>query len=78
MSPMGIVLAVLVGALLAPAAPLDAGDDETQRLLKALRVDTPARPTLAPEFSLPDLSGATIRLADLKGRIVMLYFWATW
>jgi cytochrome oxidase Cu insertion factor (SCO1/SenC/PrrC family) len=74
---MGIVPAILVGVLLALATPLDA-DEETRRLLQALWVDTPARPTLAPQFSLPDVNGAAIRLAELQGRIVMLYFWTTW
>ncbi len=32
----------------------------------------------APLFSLPDLNGKTLHLADYKGRPLMLYFWATW
>lgn len=74
---MVIALGVLAVVLLALAPPLDA-DEETRRLLQALWVDTPVRPAVAPQFSLPDLNGAAIRLADLQGRIVMLYFWTTW
>ncbi|TMA78145.1 MAG: redoxin domain-containing protein, partial [Deltaproteobacteria bacterium] len=32
----------------------------------------------APEFSLSDLSGNAMRLANLKGRVVFLNVWATW
>jgi cytochrome c biogenesis protein CcmG/thiol:disulfide interchange protein DsbE len=32
----------------------------------------------APDFSLPDLKGGKINLADYKGKIVILDFWATW
>lgn len=33
---------------------------------------------LAPEFALSDLNGKTVRLSDLKGKNVIVHFWATW
>ena len=32
----------------------------------------------APDFSLPDLNGKMVRLADQKGKVVFLNIWATW
>jgi len=32
----------------------------------------------APDFSLKDLNGGICRLADLRGRVVLLNFFATW
>ena len=37
---------------------------------------SPQKP--APAFSLPDLDGNTQSLSDLRGKVVMLFFWATW
>jgi peroxiredoxin/Cu/Ag efflux protein CusF len=32
----------------------------------------------APDFTLPTLSGAPIRLSNLRGKVVLLNFWVTW
>jgi cytochrome c biogenesis protein CcmG, thiol:disulfide interchange protein DsbE len=32
----------------------------------------------APDLILEDLEGRTFRLADLRGQVVFLHFWATW
>jgi len=32
----------------------------------------------APDFALPDLKGATHRLADYRGKVVFVNLWATW
>lgn len=32
----------------------------------------------APNFTLKDLTGREVRLVDLRGKVVLLNFWATW
>jgi len=33
---------------------------------------------MAPDFSLPDLSGEMVSLKDFRGNLVLVDFWATW
>jgi cytochrome oxidase Cu insertion factor (SCO1/SenC/PrrC family) len=47
-------------------------------VLDALQLAKPTSRLEAPAFDLPTLSGRSVRLADLRGRPVLLYFWATW
>ena len=32
----------------------------------------------APNFSLPDVNGNLVSLSDLKGKLVLIDFWASW
>ncbi len=38
----------------------------------------PEKGARAPDFTLEDLDGNLIRLSDLRGRVVLVNFWATW
>ena len=51
-------------------AKQDASDGEVIRLVK--------NPDAAPEFELNDLNGKPLSLAEAKGKVVLLNFWATW
>jgi cytochrome oxidase Cu insertion factor (SCO1/SenC/PrrC family) len=69
---LGALAGILAPALLAGAA-LAAGPD-----FAALSIQPYAPPKPAPAFSLPDLDGRTRSLADFHGKVVLLFFWATW
>ena len=45
---------------------------------KAPAMQSSANYATAPDFSLVDSKGNTIKLSDYKGKVVILDFWATW
>ncbi|TAJ97507.1 TlpA family protein disulfide reductase [bacterium] len=57
-----------------PKAPAITEDD----LFKKLNIEKFDRKASAPDFALKDLQGNTVRLKDLRGKVVFLNFWATW
>jgi hypothetical protein len=61
-----VVLALWAGA--AAAAPDFA----------ALRLEPYSPPKPAPALALPDLAGKTRTLDEFRGKVVLLFFWATW
>jgi cytochrome oxidase Cu insertion factor (SCO1/SenC/PrrC family) len=44
----------------------------------SLQVQPYQPPKPAPAFSLPSIDGRTVRLEDLRGKVVLLFFWTTW
>jgi cytochrome oxidase Cu insertion factor (SCO1/SenC/PrrC family) len=38
----------------------------------------PQQPTKLPDFELPNLNGGTLKSADMKGKVIIIRFWATW
>lgn len=39
---------------------------------------SPGDGSLAPELEMDTLDGGTLRLTDLRGKLVLINFWATW
>jgi len=79
MSPMsrGVIAAVSLSLTLLPAckpareAPTDADEG-------AANAATTSTTIPAPAFSLPDLQGKRVDLAQFKGKVLVIDFWATW
>jgi cytochrome oxidase Cu insertion factor (SCO1/SenC/PrrC family) len=63
----GLAAVILVGG------PAGAAPD-----FAAVNVQPYEPPKPAPAFALPDLDGRTRQLADLRGKVVMVFFWTTW
>lgn len=43
-----------------------------------VQLQAPVNDSLAPNFKLENLSGDKVQLIDLRGKTVMVNFWATW
>jgi cytochrome oxidase Cu insertion factor (SCO1/SenC/PrrC family) len=65
-------VAAVALALLLPLVAAAAPD------FAALDVQPYDPPKPAPAFALPDLEGRQVRLTDLRGKVVLLFYWATW
>jgi thiol-disulfide isomerase/thioredoxin len=53
------------------------GDDRSRRRERVLAARL-AGPETVPEFALKTLDGASVALADLKGKVVAINFWGLW
>jgi cytochrome oxidase Cu insertion factor (SCO1/SenC/PrrC family) len=71
-TPRLVVLAVVM-VLTAAAVASAAGPDWA-----SLNVQPYEPPKPAPAFSLPDLDGKSQTLDSLQGKVVLLFFWASW
>ncbi len=70
MTPIGLAL-LLIGTLLAIGISQRGGDSDAPK--PSQLVGQPA-----PDATVPLLNGGTIHLADLRGSVVVLNFWASW
>jgi peroxiredoxin len=68
----GTFLVLAASALLLASC----GNSRTHHVSRTSLDDAKLKP--APDFSLKDASGATVKLSDYRGKVVLLNFWATW
>lgn len=72
-----------IAAILLPLAIVSAGgavaaSRQGDDPYAVLEVQRPRVRLPAPAFTLPSLDGGRVRLADFRGKVVLLNFWATW
>ena len=76
-----IVAAILVVVAISTTKSFEAKPKvlgPTPSVTAAPSVEVTNTKTLAPDFSLKDLSGKTVTLSELKGKKVYINFWTTW
>ena len=69
----GLITGLSLGLAAAALPAAAAGPDWAS--FKAVPYESPKA---APEFSLPDLDGRPVALADFRGKVTLVFFWATW
>ncbi|HKZ05414.1 MAG TPA: TlpA disulfide reductase family protein [Methylomirabilota bacterium] len=69
----GLLALVLIALLLVAVGPAAAED-----AAKELELSRPGRVQAAKPFEVPTPDGGRLSLADFRGRVVLLNFWATW
>ncbi|NJM05963.1 TlpA family protein disulfide reductase [Candidatus Gracilibacteria bacterium] len=62
----------------APTAALAANIGITSEIIERSTAGAPRAGELAPDFSYTMADGSAIKLSDLRGRPVIVNFWATW
>ncbi|HZH48832.1 MAG TPA: redoxin domain-containing protein, partial [Nitrospira sp.] len=71
------IVGMLWTVLLLAVALMPAFTSTVAPLLAAQRgIVKPGEP--APNFQLRDMNGQAVSLSDLRGKIVLVNFWATW
>lgn len=63
-------------AFVLAASLVGTGCSESPTVKAAMKADKNRK--TAPDFALKDSNGATAKLSDYKGKVVLLDFWATW
>jgi peroxiredoxin len=61
-----------------PPSPLPAANAQSSTADQTDTVSSPLLNQPAPAFALRDLAGRRVSLADYRGKVVLINFWATW
>jgi thiol-disulfide isomerase/thioredoxin len=69
---------VLLTGFMAIALTANAVDSPAGELFKAVGIQEVTVNQIAPAFELPTIEGQALDSADLRGKVVLVNFWATW
>jgi peroxiredoxin len=69
-------ITLLMSALL--LGPMDSHVWALQQSFDNMGITKPRTEKTAPDFSLQDIKGNMVNLADFRGKSILLNFWATW
>ena len=75
MKKHSILISVFTVALLLTAWEITGAEQDPISAFRAVKFN---EGTPAPGFSMENLSGDQVNLADFRGKVVLLNFWATW
>ena len=78
--PVAVVGAVVLAVVALQRSGQRSGTSDLSGVAEYGPLDArpPAKGEPAPDFALPSLDGETVRLSSLRGRPVIVNFWATW
>ena len=69
---------LIFGLIVGLGLPANAGPERLEPLLRALELRAYASPARPPGFSGNTLDGRDVSLARLRGKVVIVNFWASW
>jgi thiol-disulfide isomerase/thioredoxin len=78
MKKIFLLTLVGIGGIAPAACTTDVAVDESAAVAQAVSEAAPAELKAAPDFDLAAFPSGTVNSEDLKGKIVIVDFWATW
>jgi cytochrome c biogenesis protein CcmG/thiol:disulfide interchange protein DsbE len=76
---LAIILVILAASVFyAKYKPSNEAKQQDVKTTQTDDADKSSRKEMAPDFTLKDLNGKSVKLSDYRGKIVILNFWGVW